>query len=158
MGRGSTVVQGTRGVKRAVERARVFFASAPLPHAARCPTRTQVDPPRGDADRAARADKRSLFERLVEFISPGPDSQDELIETLADAEQRELIEPESRMMLEGVIRMADMTAGDVMVAAPRMDLLDIDAPYDELLRRRDRHRATRASRSTRASATTSSAS
>jgi len=26
-----------------------------------------------------------------------------------------------------------MTAGDVMVAAPRMDLLDIDAPYEELL-------------------------
>jgi magnesium and cobalt transporter len=26
-----------------------------------------------------------------------------------------------------------MTAGDVMVATPRMDVLDIDAPYDELL-------------------------
>ena len=36
-------------------------------------------------------------------------------------------------MLEGVIRMADMTAGDVMVAAPRMDLVNIDAPFDELL-------------------------
>jgi magnesium and cobalt transporter len=36
-------------------------------------------------------------------------------------------------MLEGVLRMADRTAGDVMVAAPRMDLLAIDAPYDELL-------------------------
>jgi len=70
---------------------------------------------------------------VVEFLSPGPDSKDELIESLADAEQRELIEPESRIMLEGVLRMADMTAGDVMVAAPRMDLLDIDAPYDELL-------------------------
>ena len=80
-----------------------------------------------------RSEKRGLFERLVEFISPGPDSKDELIESLADAEQRELIEPESRIMLEGVIRMADMIAGDVMVAAPRMDLLDIDAPYDELL-------------------------
>jgi len=79
------------------------------------------------------ADKRSFFERVVEFISPGPDSKDELIESLADAEQRELIEPESRAMLEGVIRMADMTAGDVMVAAPRMDLLDINAEYDELL-------------------------
>jgi magnesium and cobalt transporter len=79
------------------------------------------------------AEKRGFFERLVEFIVPGPDSKDELIEALADAEQRELIEPESRAMLEGVIRMADMTAGDVMVAAPRMDLLDIDAPYDELL-------------------------
>ena len=86
--------------------------------------------PRGPA---AAADRRTLFERLVEFVSPGPDSREELIETLADAEQRDLIAPESRMMLEGVIRMADMTAGDVMVAAPRMDLLDIASPYDELL-------------------------
>ncbi|CAN5808510.1 transporter associated domain-containing protein [soil metagenome] len=78
-------------------------------------------------------DKRGLFERVVEFLSPGPDSRDELMSTLADAEKRELIEPESRMMLEGVLRMADMTAGDVMVAAPRMDLLDIEAPYDEML-------------------------
>jgi magnesium and cobalt transporter len=83
--------------------------------------------------RPPAADKRSFFERLVEFITPGPDSKDELIKALADAEHRELIEPESRAMLEGVIRMADMTAGDVMVAAPRMDLLDIDAPYDDLL-------------------------
>ncbi|MDP1692530.1 MAG: transporter associated domain-containing protein [Burkholderiaceae bacterium] len=74
-----------------------------------------------------------MFERLVAFLSPGPDSRDELIAALADAEKRELIEPESRLMLEGVLRMADMRAGDVMVAAPRMDLLDIDAPYDELL-------------------------
>ena len=88
----------------------------------------------GRSQRAgAESDKRTLFERLVEFLSPGPDSRAELIETLADAEQRSLIEPESRLMLEGVLRMADRTAGDVMVAAPRMDLLAIDAPYDELL-------------------------
>ncbi len=85
------------------------------------------------ADRPHPQDKRTFFERLVEFVSPGPDSKAELIRTLADAELRELIEPESRLMLEGVLRMADMTAGDVMVAAPRMDLLDIDADYDELL-------------------------
>ena len=36
-------------------------------------------------------------------------------------------------MLEGVLRMADLVAGDVMVAEPRMDMLDIDAPYDEIL-------------------------
>ena len=78
-------------------------------------------------------DKRSLFERVVEFLSPGPDSRDELIETLADAEDNDVIGAESRVMLEGVLRMADMTAGDVMVAAPRMDLVNIDAPYDALL-------------------------
>ena len=74
-----------------------------------------------------------MFVRLVEFLSPGPDSTAELIQTLADAEHRELIEPESRVMLEGVIRMASMSAGDVMVAVRRMDMLDIDAPYEALL-------------------------
>ena len=95
------------------------------------------EPPSGRPARrqAARpVDGRSLFERLFEFIMPGPDSKAELIKTLADAEQRELIEPESRLMLEGVLRMADMSAGDVMVPATRMDLLDISADYDELLR------------------------
>ena len=77
--------------------------------------------------------KPSLFERLIEMLSPGPDSKAELIRTLADAESRELIEPESRLMLEGVLRMADMNAGDVMVPATRMDLLDIADDYDELL-------------------------
>ena len=76
------------------------------------------------AARAARgADKAAADGREAHLSSrssstssrPGPDSRDQLIESLADAEHKELIEPESRMMLEGVIRMADMTAGDVMV-------------------------------------------
>ncbi|MBA4194940.1 MAG: magnesium/cobalt efflux protein [Comamonadaceae bacterium] len=78
-------------------------------------------------------DKRGFLQKLAEFIHPGPDSKDELIETLAEAEDNDIINAESRVMLEGVIRIADMTAGDVMVAAPRMDVLDIDAPFDELL-------------------------
>ena len=108
----------------------------PDPHLART-TRANVrhadkaTPSRGRPVR--RGDARTLFTRLVEFLSPGPDSKEELISALADAEQRELIEPESRKMLEGVLRMAEQCAGDAMVAAPRMDLLDIDAPYDDLL-------------------------
>jgi magnesium and cobalt transporter len=80
-----------------------------------------------------REDKRSFLQKLAEFIHPGPDSKDELIETLAEAEDNHIINSQSRFMLEGVIRMADMTAGDAMVAAPRMELLSIDAPIDELL-------------------------
>ncbi len=80
-----------------------------------------------------REDKRTFLQKLAEFIHPGPDSKAELIETLAEAEDNHIINNESRRMLEGVIRMADMTAGDVMVAAPRMDLLSIDAPFDALL-------------------------
>ena len=80
-----------------------------------------------------REDKRSFLQKLAEFIHPGPDSTAELIETLAEAEDNQVIGAESRAMLEGVIRMADMTAGDVMVPATRMDLVNISEPYDGLL-------------------------
>ena len=78
-------------------------------------------------------DKRGFLQKLAEMLHPGPDSKDELIETLVEAQDNDVIGAQSREMLEGVIRMADMTAGDVMVAAPRMDLVNIDAPFDELL-------------------------
>lgn len=80
-----------------------------------------------------REDKRSFLQKVVEFIHPGPDSPGELIETLAEAEDNEVIGADSRVMLEGVIRMADKTAGDVMVATPRIDFLDINETYEALL-------------------------
>ncbi|MFT4266828.1 MAG: transporter associated domain-containing protein [Xenophilus sp.] len=92
-----------------------------------------ADPHPERAPGSVREDKRSFLQKLVEFIHPGLDSRDELIEALADAEDNEVIGAESRVMLEGVLRMADMTAGDAMVAAPRMDLIDIDWPYEQML-------------------------
>jgi len=80
-----------------------------------------------------KEDRRTFLQKIAEFIHPGPDSKAELIETLADAEDNDIIGAESRVMLEGVIRMAEMSAGDVMVAAPRMDLVNIDSAYDDIL-------------------------
>ncbi len=91
------------------------------------------NPVRTHAVFPGKEDKRSFLQKVAEFIHPGPDSREELIDALAQAEANQLIGAESRVMLEGVIRLADMTAGDVMVAAPRMELIDIDAPFDELL-------------------------
>ncbi len=82
---------------------------------------------------APESDRRTLLDRLVDFISPGPDSREELLASLADAEHRSLIEPDARRMIEGVMRLADKTAGDVMVASSRMDVLDLAHPYEELL-------------------------
>jgi magnesium and cobalt transporter len=90
-------------------------------------------PSRGGDAPAAAAPRRTLFQKFVDLVAPGPGTRDRLIEALADAEQNSLIAPESRMMLEGVIRMADMTAGDVMVPVGRMDQLDIASDYESLL-------------------------
>jgi magnesium and cobalt transporter len=93
----------------------------------------ESSPSSGPQRNLRHVDKRGFLQKLAEFIHPGPDSKDELIETLAEAEDNDIINAESRVMLEGVIRIADMTAGDVMVATPRMDVLNIEAPCDELL-------------------------
>ena len=83
--------------------------------------------------RPNREDKRTFLQKLAEFLHPGPDSTDELIATLAEAEDNKIIGAESRAMLEGVIRMADMTAGDVMVPATQMELINIADPYDVMM-------------------------
>ncbi len=80
-----------------------------------------------------RHDKRTFLRKLADFLHPGPDSAEELIQTLAEAEHNQIIGPEARAMLEGVIRLADMTAGDVMVPATRMDWIDIQAPLDDIM-------------------------
>jgi magnesium and cobalt transporter len=85
------------------------------------------------ARQSDKEDKRTFLRKIAEFIHPGPDSTDELIETLVDAEDNKIIGAESRAMLEGVIRMADMTAGEVMVAATRMDLINIQSSMDTLI-------------------------
>ncbi len=90
-------------------------------------------PARLSANSPERTDKRTFLQKLAEFIHPGPDSTAELIETLAEAQDNQIIGAESRAMLEGVIRMAEMSAGDVMVPATRMYLIDINATQDELL-------------------------
>lgn len=56
-----------------------------------------------------------------------------MIATLAEAEDNDVINADARVMLERVLRMAEMTASDVMVPAPRMDLIDIDQPFEALL-------------------------
>ena len=50
-------------------------------------------------------EKRSYWRRLIEFIHPSPDTREELLDTLSEAEDRQVIGAESRVMLEGVLRM-----------------------------------------------------
>ncbi|RMX07050.1 CBS domain-containing protein [Allofranklinella schreckenbergeri] len=78
-------------------------------------------------------DKRSLRRRLADLLCPPPSTPEALIDSIAEAEEQAAIGPEVRIMLERVIRMDSMTAADAMVSASRMDMLDVDAPYEQLL-------------------------
>ncbi|MDD2879923.1 MAG: transporter associated domain-containing protein [Rhodoferax sp.] len=83
--------------------------------------------------RPDREDNRTFLQKIAEFIHPGPDSTDELLDTLIEAEHNQLIGADSRKMLEGVIRMAEMSAGDIMVPSTRMELINIEDAYDTMM-------------------------
>lgn len=79
------------------------------------------------------ADKRGILQKIAEFLHPSPENVPDLLVQLSQAESKGLIESDARSMLEGVLRIGDMTAGDVMVAAPKIDLLNIDDGIEVLL-------------------------
>ena len=71
--------------------------------------------------------------KFVQSVFSGLQSKEELLELIETAEINKYIGPESRVMLEGVLSISEMRAGDIMVPAPRMDMLDIALGMDELL-------------------------
>jgi magnesium and cobalt transporter len=62
-----------------------------------------------------------------------PRSKADLVQALLAAQQHHIIDMDSRHMLEGVLWMADKTVADVMVAAPKMDLINIEMPIEEMM-------------------------
>ena len=75
--------------------------------------------------------QRSLFERLTALISPEPENRAELLEILHDAHERNLIDADALSMIEGVFQVSDLSARDIMVPRPQMDVIDITKPIEE---------------------------
>lgn len=76
---------------------------------------------------------RHWWNQFIELIFKKSNTKDDLIELIETAESNQSIGAESRVMLEGVLKISDMRAGDIMVPSPRMDMLDIGKPVEELL-------------------------
>ncbi|TCS38325.1 magnesium and cobalt transporter [Paucimonas lemoignei] len=78
-----------------------------------------------------RPPHRTLFERLTALISPEPDNRSELLDILHDAHERNLIDADALSMIEGVFQVSDLSARDIMVPRPQMDVIDISTPIEE---------------------------
>ena len=65
-------------------------------------------------------EKRTLLERLTDFISHEPESRDELLEVLQDAHERNLLDADSLSMIEGVFQVSELCARDIMIPRAQM--------------------------------------
>jgi magnesium and cobalt transporter len=77
---------------------------------------------------------KSILDKIVQVFTGEPRNKEELVEVLNDAEDRELINPEIKQMIEGVLEVSDMRVRDIMIPRSQMVTLDInDAFFDKSL-------------------------
>ena len=77
---------------------------------------------------------RYWLKNRLEKRFPPVKSAEQLLSLIGIAEQRQLIGTESRIMLEGVMKISQMHVVEIMIPAPKMDMLDIDMDIDDMLR------------------------
>ena len=92
------------------------------------------EPPRGRAAPASSHPK-SLLERLSAFILREPENRDDLLQVLSDAHDRKLLDADALSMIEGVLQVSELRAGDLMVPSPQMHVLDIADPVEQWIPR-----------------------
>src|SRR5882672_4883120 len=68
---------------------------------------------------------RNLLERLIAFITREPETREELLELLAEARSRDLLDADALSMIEGVLQVSELHARDLMVPRAQMDMIDI---------------------------------
>lgn len=85
-------------------------------------------------DDSSHSDKRSWLERIGDALSGEPNTREDLLEILRDAQDNNLIEADTLKMMEGAIAVSDLTVGEVMVARSQMVSLDIDEPFLSLMK------------------------
>jgi magnesium and cobalt transporter len=75
----------------------------------------------------------SLLERLSAMLLRTPDDREQLLMLLRQSQERDLLDADAVSMIEGVLQVAELCAGDIMVPRTRMDVVDMSRPLDELL-------------------------
>ncbi len=77
--------------------------------------------------------KKSILSKISQFFSPEPKNKDDLVSVLTDAQSRELINPETKQMIEGVLGVSEMRVRDIMISRSQMVTIDINHSLNEFL-------------------------
>ena len=76
---------------------------------------------------------KSFLDRMLQVITPEPKNKDQLVDILNDAQDRELINSETKQMIKGVLDVSEMRVRDIMIPRSQMVTIDINHSLDEFL-------------------------
>ncbi|MFV0576118.1 MAG: CNNM family magnesium/cobalt transport protein CorC [Vibrio sp.] len=75
-------------------------------------------------DKSEGPSRKSFFERIAHLFQGDPKDKQELVEVFRDSEENDLIDPDTRDMLEGVMEISEMRVRDIMI--PRSQMVTIN--------------------------------
>ena len=76
---------------------------------------------------------KSFLDKMAQLFTGEPQNKDELVDVLNDAQNRELIKPETKQMIEGILEVSDLRVRDIMVPRAQMITLDINDTLESSL-------------------------
>jgi magnesium and cobalt transporter len=85
-------------------------------------------------DSSPQPEKRSWLERLSHAFSGEPESREDLIEILRDAQQNGIFNGDTLRMLEGALGVSERQVSDIMVPRSLMVSLPVDSDFIELMK------------------------
>jgi magnesium and cobalt transporter len=87
----------------------------------------------GSSGKSEGPSRKSFFERLSQLFQGDPKDRQELVEVIRDSEINDLIDHDTRDMLEGVMEIAEMRVRDIMIPRSQMVTVDKDNDLDQLI-------------------------
>ncbi len=82
----------------------------------------------GKKEKSEGPSRKSFFGRLGQLFQGEPKDRQELVEVFRDSEENDLIDHDTRDMLEGVMEISEMRVRDIMI--PRSQMVTVDRSDD----------------------------
>jgi magnesium and cobalt transporter len=77
--------------------------------------------------------QKSWAARLLQVFTGEPKSREELVDLIQDAEERDLIDNDTKEMIEGVLDVAELKVRDIMIPRSQMVTIDINQGVEDFL-------------------------
>ena len=87
----------------------------------------------GNSQSSQGSSGKTWLGRIAQMLQGEPQNREELVEVIADAQERDVIDPETKEMIEGVLGVSELKVRDIMVPRSQMITLEIDSPLEELI-------------------------
>lgn len=75
----------------------------------------------------------SWLERLGKMFSDEPESREELLTVLKEAQAQGVIDADAMLMIDGVLEVSEARVRDIMIPRPQIELIDATEPLESIL-------------------------